>query len=383
MDEICESIERITQPDGAPYRDYLRIGSRLGTNEAYTERLLQKRSEGVRSRRELQELIDRTRVVVGTVASVGGKNELFQLKRFDRIVVDEASQILEPLLGALLTRAPRSLLIGDHRQLPAVVQQGKSGTEVSDPLLREIGLTDLGTSLFERLYLRAKHQGWTWAYDQLKHQGRMHREIMAFPAVEFYGGGLDILPEPLPHRTRQLLPLTLLPTGAHLDDSLCANRLVFLKTPADHRTGDPKVNGHEADMMVELIQAFERLYANREVPLQPGDIGIITPYRAQIAYIRRALAAAGLRADDYLVDTVERYQGSAKRIILMSLCANEPEQVDRMSQLSSEGVDRKLNVAMTRAQEHLVLVGCPEILRHGKVYAKLLDYLENPVATVG
>ncbi len=383
VDEICESIERITLPDGRPYRDYLRIGSRLGTNEAYTERLLQKRSEGVSSRRELQELIDRTRVVVGTVASVGGKNELFQLKRFDRIVVDEASQILEPLLGALLTRAPRSLLIGDHRQLPAVVQQGKSGTEVRDHRLQEIGLTDLGTSLFERLYLRAKDQGWTWAYDQLKHQGRMHREIMAFPAVEFYGGGLDILPEPLPHRERQLLPLTLLPTGAHLDDCLCANRLVFLKTPADHRTGDPKVNGHEADLMVDLVQAFERLYAKRDFPLQPGDIGIITPYRAQIAYIRRALAAAGLRADDYLVDTVERYQGSAKRIILMSLCANEPEQVDRMSQLSSEGVDRKLNVAMTRAREHLVLVGCPEVLRHGEVYAKLLDYLENPVPAVG
>ncbi len=376
VDEICESIERILLPDGTPYRDYLRIGSRLGTCAAYTERLLQKRSEGASNRRELQELIDRTRVVVGTVASVGGKNELFQLKRFDRIVVDEASQILEPLLGALLTRAPRSLLIGDHRQLPAVVQQGESGTKVADALLQEIGLTDLGTSLFERLYLQAKRSGWNWAYDQLKHQGRMHREIMAFPALEFYGGGLDILPEPLPHRRRQLVPLALVSTGTKLDDSLRTSRLVFINTPADHRTGDPKVNGHEADMMVQLVQAFQRLYATSDLPLRPDDIGIIAPYRAQIAYIRRALAAAGLRADDYTVDTVERYQGSAKRIILMSLCANDTEQVDRMSQLSSEGVDRKLNVAMTRAREHLVLVGCPAVLRHGEVYARLLDYLK-------
>ncbi|WP_198661778.1 DEAD/DEAH box helicase [Lewinella sp. IMCC34183] len=375
VDEICESLERIRDTSGAPFRDYLRIGSRLGTSEKYTDRLLQVRSQGIRNRKELRQLIDAARIVVGTVSSVGGKNELFQLKTFDRIVVDEASQILEPLLGALLTRAPRSLLIGDHRQLPAVVQQGPAGTGVTDTALRDIGLTNLGTSLFERLYLTARRNGWTWAYDQLMHQGRMHREIMLFPALEFYQGDLHILPESVVHHERQLLPLSLAGAVTPLEQQLAARRLVFVATAADVVSADPKVNRYEAEMMVELVEAYRRLYADTAQPLGPGDVGIITPYRAQIAVIRRELVAAGLSPDDYTVDTVERYQGSAKRIILMSLCANREEQLERLSNLSSEGVDRKLNVAMTRAREHLVLVGCPDVLRQSEVYAKLLAHV--------
>lgn len=381
VDEICESIEKIRTPDGEPFRDYLRIGSRLGTHDAYADQLLQVRSAHLRQRKQLRALIDRTRVVVGTVASVGGKNELFQLKQFDRIVVDEASQILEPLLGTLLTRAPRSLLIGDHRQLPAVVQQGAQSASVNDETLQQIGLNDLSTSLFERLYLRAKSAGWTWAYDQLRHQGRMHQDIMRFPALHFYGGDLDILPHTVAHRSRQVAPLALRANGQPLHRRLAAHRLVFIETQADRITADPKVNQHEARTIVQLVEAFRTLYDGTETPVRPGDIGIITPYRAQIAYIRRELTAAGHAPDDYTVDTVERYQGSAKRIILMSLCANESVQLDRMSQLSSEGVDRKLNVAMTRAREHLVLVGCPDVLRQNDIYAKLLEHVRTTAGT--
>ena len=374
VDEICESIERI-EVDGEPFRDYLRIGSRLGTAPAYADRLLQLRSKGARNRRELRRLIDDCRVVVGTVASVGGKNELFKLKAFDRIVVDEASQILEPLLGGILTRAPRALLIGDHRQLPAVVQQGEGSTKVMDETLRDSGLTALSNSLFERLYLTAKRNGWTWAYDQLQQQGRMHREIMAFPALHFYQGSLDILPESIGHHLTQLAPLDLGEPLDQLQHQLCEQRLVFLPTTIDHGTPDPKVNRHEAELLVKLVEAFTALYLGTDRPIRPGDIGIITPYRAQIAYIRQQLSQEGYAADDFTVDTVERYQGSAKRIILMSLCANDSGQLERLSQLSEEGVDRKLNVAMTRAREHLVLVGCPDVLRQSEVYNKLLTHV--------
>ena len=374
VDEICESIERI-KIDGLPFRDYLRIGSRLGTGEAHQEQLLQVRSEGIQRRKELRALIDNSRVVVGTVASVGGKNELFKLKTFDRIVVDEASQILEPLLASLLTRVPRAVLIGDHRQLPAVVQQDEALTKVSDATLREAGIRDLGTSLFERLYLTAKREGWTWAYDQLSHQGRMHETIMAFPALHFYQRNLRILPESIHHHRVQRAPLAMNAPAGELQEQLCQARLVFLPTPVDHGTPDPKVNQHEAALMVHLIEAFIALYADTEAPVLPGDIGIITPYRAQIAYIRQELAREGYEADDFTVDTVERYQGSAKRIILMSLCANDSGQLERLSQVSEEGVDRKLNVAMTRAREHLVLVGCPDVLRQSEVYDKLLTHV--------
>ena len=206
VDEICESIERIVNADGSPFRDYLRIGSRLGASEAYQDRLLQNRSQGIRSRKELRAIIDGTRVVVGTVASVGGNNELFQLKTFDRIVVDEASQILEPLLAALLTRSPRCLLIGDHRQLPAVVQQHAEDTKVIDPSLLAAGVGNLATSLFERLYLTALQRDWHWAYDRLRHQGRMHREIMSFPrAALLRGRAGDTTPMPSANTSRNWL----------------------------------------------------------------------------------------------------------------------------------------------------------------------------------
>ena len=377
VDEICESIERIRTADGAPYREYLRIGSRLGTDAAYSDRLLQSRSQGLTRRRDLRAMVDRCRVVVGTVASVGGNNELFKLKAFDRIIVDEASQILEPLLGTLLTRAPRCLLIGDHRQLPAVVQQGEYATHVHDKTLREAGIKDLGNSLFERLYLTAKEAGWTWAYDQLRHQGRMHRDVMAFPARHFYQDRLDILPPTIGHHRNQIAPLSLSAPDGQLQRQICEQRMVFIDTEADLGSSDPKVNRHEAEVMVRLVDAFRSVYALTDRPVQTGDIGIITPYRAQIALIRRKLSEAGLDPEDYTVDTVERYQGSAKRIVLMSLCTNDAQQLDRLSQLSEEGVDRKLNVAMTRAREHLVLVGCPTILRHNDVYAKLLDHVKT------
>lgn len=377
VDEICESIERIMTPEGEDFTNYLRIGSRYGVAPRFEERLLQVRSESVTKRAELKAMIQSTRIVVGTVASVGGKGELFALKQFDRIVVDEASQILEPLLAGLLPRAPQSLLIGDHRQLPAVVQQSSDDTRVHDERLRAIGLRDLSTSLFERLYLTAQRKGWHWAYDQLSHQGRMHQDIMAFPAEQFYQGQLRILPETIPHHRTQLLQLSLAPASAPLSKSLSERRLLFIPTRPDDRNADPKVNGYEADKMVELIAAYTELYAVTDQPILAGDIGIITPYRAQIAHIRRHLHAAGLPLADYTVDTVERYQGGAKRIILISLCTNEDQQIRMLSQVSEEGVDRKLNVAMTRAREHLVIVGCPEILRQSTVYGELLDFAEG------
>ena len=396
VDEICESIERILV-GGEPFRDYLRIGSSSGVGPAFTRQLLQVRSAEYNKRSELKALIERTRVVVSTVASVGGKGELFALKSFDRIIVDEASQILEPLLAGILPRAPRALLIGDHRQLPAVVQQSPEDTRVYDPALRAIGLRDLSTSLFERLYLTAQAREWTWAYDQLSYQGRMHADIMAFPAASFYHGKLNILPEGIAYRQTQLEQLDFTspvasgltgvsPATAPESDlltTLRANRLVFLATDADHAEADPKVNGHEARLLVDLIGAYTRLYADTARPIAPGDIGIITPYRAQIAHVRRHLQAAGLRPDDYQVDTVERYQGGAKRIVLISLCTNEHHQIRALSQVSEEGVDRKLNVAMTRAREHLVILGCPDILRQSKVYAELLDFCAAPDSSRG
>jgi DNA replication ATP-dependent helicase Dna2 len=372
VDEICESIERI----GDGFRDYLRIGSRYGTAAAYQDRLLSIRSEHFTSRAELIEMLTTTRVFVGTVASVGGKEELFKLKGFDRIIVDEASQILEPLLLGLLCRTPKALLIGDHRQLPSVVQQKAAESKVYDAELHEAGIKDLSVSLFERLFLKAREEGWDWCYDQLRFQGRMHLDIMAFPAQTFYEQTLEILPEGIPHRQHQLTPLALGAATKLTFEQLSRQRVCYFPTEIDYTSTDRKTNRHEARQVVEIIHELQHLYATSPQPLASGDIGIITPYRAQIANLRRQLIQAALNPDDFTVDTVERYQGGARRIIIISFCTNDNLQMAALAQTNAEGIDRKLNVAMTRAREQLILIGCPEILNSVPHYAQLLNFIQ-------
>lgn len=376
VDEICESIEKVTEH---PFKDYLRIGSRYGTAPSFQQQLLSVRSEQYDSRAGLIQLLGETRIFVGTVAGVGGKEDLFKLKQFDRIIIDEASQILEPLLLGLLCRIPKAVLIGDHRQLPAVVQQDEESSRVYDSeLVEAIKLEQLGTSLFERLYLRANEAEWSWAFDQLKYQGRMHQEIMNFPAQAFYGGNYYILPDEIPYRAVQLASLQCSTPQDELQQQLIKHRLTYFPTPVDHSSIDYKTNIHEAQLLLQVIQAFEALYQHTDQPIQIGEIGIITPYRAQIANIRQVLYAAGLEPDHYTVDTVERYQGGARRIILLSFCTNDQRQMRSLAQTNAEKIDRKLNVAMTRAREHLVLIGCEAILRSVPHYDALLDFIKLP-----
>jgi DNA replication ATP-dependent helicase Dna2 len=106
--------------------------------------------------------------------------------------------------------------------------------------------------------------------------------------------------------------------------------------------------------------------------VSPLSIGIITPYRAQIAQIQSTLKAKQLDVTKITVDTVERYQG-ARDIILISLCTNDVSQLSSLISLSEEGVDRKLNVALTRARKHLIVIGNVEILSQSEIYKWFID----------
>ncbi|HMQ59619.1 MAG TPA: AAA domain-containing protein [Flavilitoribacter sp.] len=370
VDEICEAIEQI----GEQVRgDYLRIGSRYASDSRFHDQLLQSKLEKLSTRKELKSLIADHRIIVGTVASVAGKPELLKLKKFDRVIVDEASQVLEPMLISLLAQIGRFILIGDHRQLPAVVTQPVTHSVVRDPLLTDAGFTDLRNSLFERLYLQCQRQGWTWAYGQLSKQGRMHAGIMAFPNEHFYEGKLDILPEGTPGRNRQVAPLKLTEpdTDQTLAKVMAAERVIFMPTEVDLTSANLKTNRCEAALIARLTAAFTQLYKQQDRTL---NIGIITPYRAQIAMIRQSLTDAGIDPDGLTIDTVERYQGGARDVILISLCTNHYSQMTSLSAQNDEGVDRKLNVALTRAREHLVILGNPGVLKESPVYGRLMDF---------
>lgn len=368
VDEMCEAIESIHETVRS---QYLRIGSRYGVRADYQPRLLDTLASACKTRQELLEMLSEQRIVLGTVASLQGKPELFNLIQFDRLLVDEASQIIEPSLAGFMTRFDKVLLIGDHLQLPAVVTQDKSLTSVKNEELIKIGLKDLRDSLFERLYLRCQVMGWDWAYARLSHQGRMHEEIMAFPNQIFYKGGLKILPlNSEDHFQRKAIELidSLDSQENQLWNSIISKRVNFLQTPIDKTHLHGKINRHEAALIAEIIPLFRQMYQNKSI-----SIGVITPYRSQIATILHTLQSKNIDLSAVQIDTVERFQGAAKDIVILSLCLNDKHQLANLVSLSAEGVDRKFNVALTRARQHLVVLGNPEILKLDERYKAFME----------
>jgi DNA replication ATP-dependent helicase Dna2 len=187
----------------------------------------------------------------------------------------------------------------------------------------------------------------------------MSAEIMAFPNVWFYDGQLRVLDLPAPAD----LPVADLPP------------VVFLPVPVgDTALPHAKTNRAEAELAVQLVRRFRIALQQAGQPWHPAKtLGIITPWRAQIAQIRAALTEAGENPDDITIDTVERYQGGARDIIIVSTCVNNAWQLQSLVNLSREGVDRKLNVALTRARRYVAVIGNEDILRLDERYRAFID----------
>lgn len=376
VDEICEALELIRNETGC---HYLRIGSRYAVQEKFRNRLLDEQIRPMQNKGELMELLKSTRIFAGTVASIQGKKELFLLKNFDTVVIDEASQILEPQLVGLLTLFRRFILIGDHMQLPAVSAQTPSETRISSAELGALGFISLSTSLFERLYEQCKRNAWDHAYDMLHYQGRMHYEIMQYPAVSTYGGRLSILPGGLAgdRQTQALsgrfphVPPGILPV-------LCHSRTLFVPLQSRRSAIGAKSNTGEARMIAKLVASIHALYLANSMSWKESTLGIITPFRAQIALIRHALSEQfGGEVPMLTTDTAERYQGGARDIIVLSTVISDPSQLVQMTSVNEAGVDRKLNVAITRAREQVIVVGDPAVLCQANQYNLLIASYET------
>lgn len=373
VDEICEAIEEVSQ---AAQANYIRIGSAYSSSERSQHALFSNKISSINNRKELKQVIQEHRIFVATVASIQNRQELLELKQFSRVIIDEASQILEPMLVSLLSTFEKFVLIGDHKQLPAVVQQDKKFSKVQHEELQALGLQDMRDSLFERLFLRCKHEKWDWAFDMLSYQGRMHRDIMDFPNRFFYENTLKILPQNCGVNQSDRPAYDVIQDN-ELSIKLAQNRVLYFDTPVEDNPQNKKINVHEAEKIAEILDAYHRLYQdnNKTIDYQK-TIGIITPYRAQIVQIKNALEARNVDYGKFTIDTVERYQGGARDIILISLCINDRSQLDKLVSLDTEGkVDRKLNVALTRSKQHLVIVGNKELMEESPIYNNLLEWL--------
>ena len=364
VDEICAMLT-----DAGI--DYIRQGSETSCDPRFADHLLDKvMGEHPRMDEVRQRIID-TKVIVSTTSTMLSRPYLFQLKHFSLCIVDEASQILEPNIIGLLAspQIDRFILIGDHKQLPAVIQQPDD-----DPRLSSCRL-----SLFERLLRVEREAGRTAFTAILQRQGRMHPDIAVFPNEMFYGRE-QLQPVPCPHQEEQQLDYPQ-PSKDELDDLLKQRRVIFFpSSTAPSLAGgeasfSDKVNPHEAHIVADLLQRIYRQYGERFDTSR--TVGVIVPYRNQIAMIRREIEALDIPALlDVSIDTVERYQGSQRDVIIYSFTVKRPYQLDFLTAncFEEDGhvIDRKLNVAMTRARKQLLMTGEERVLCQNPLFAELI-----------
>ena len=316
---------------------------------AYTNRAV----EEIRSMLEDACLADDERILTGTTSMMQARPFLLEGHHFSLAIIDEASQVLEPGLIGLLSsdQIDRFVLIGDHKQLPAVVQQNPEESIIDNPLLRNIGLNDCRQSLFQRLYNWEVQQQRTQFIGTLHRQGRMHPDVASFASNHFYHAWLQ--PVPLPHQQETAIGYDL-PSQDAIDDILKTHRIVFFDSTPN---------------TIDLALRIRRFYGDHFNPEK--TLGIIVTYRHQIAAIREALP-------DISIDTVERYQGSQRDVIIYDIGVSRQYQLEFLTASTftdDEGqvVDRKLNVALTRARKQMIIVGCSSILRQNTLYRQLID----------
>ena len=379
VDEICNML---TENE----LDYIRIGNEFSCDPKYSDHLLKEVLDDNATLNSIKSTLADARIVVATTSTMNSNAALFNIKHFDLAIIDEASQILEPNIIGLLTarhaerRAiDRFILIGDHKQLPAVVQQSDAETEIDDGELLRINLLSCANSLFERLILTERAAGRTDFIGTLHKQGRMHPDIADFANRKFYAREqLECVP--LAHQLEQTLAYNET-SEDETDDVLKAHRMIFIPSkPCRQLNISEKVNTEEARIITDLLRRLYRQLGNNFDPQK--SVGVIVPYRNQIAMIRKEIEKLGIpELEEISIDTVERYQGSQRDIILYSFTIQSRYQLDFLTANTfyedGQPIDRKLNVAITRARKQLILTGNEQTLRHNQLFAELIDYIKE------
>ncbi len=385
VDELCAMLESTGV-------DYIRIGSEYSADPAFKHRLL---AETVRRSPHLDGVraqIGAARVIVGTTSTIMSRPFIFDIKAFTLAIVDEASQILEPNIVGLLAahrtggdgqqecRIRKFVLTGDHKQLPAVVRQDETSSAVTSEALRAIGLTDCRDSLFERLLRLERKAGRTEFTGVLRRHGRMHPDVAFFPSHEFYESErLEAVP--LPHQQETALPYADIGLGDRLDTLLRTHRMVFIPSPMCRRPElSDKVNTAEAAIVAEVMRRVRLMLGAAFDPAK--SIGVIVPYRNQIAVIRREAERFGMpELEAVSIDTVERYQGSQRDVIIYSFTVQNEWQLEFLAgSCFDDGghtIDRKLNVALTRARRQTVMTGNAATLGKNPVFKRLMEYVRE------
>ena len=324
------------------------------------------------------ELFGEARVIASTL--VGAANRLLDGQKFGTLFIDEAAQALEAACWIPMRRVSRVVLAGDHCQLPPTVK--------SIAALK----AGLGKTLMERIVEMHPE-----AVTLLKIQYRMNDDIMRFSSNYFYGGQVESAPEV---RFRSILdmdiPMTWIDTEptpnpsqreGSLDALVTESSLQSNETPLplggvgggfrEEFVGESfgRINKAEAELTLLALQNYFEKIGKQRLLDERIDVGIISPYRAQVQYLRRLLMKR-----EYFkpfrrlisVNTVDGFQGQERDIIVISLVrSNDEGQIGFLRDL------RRMNVAITRARMKLIILGnAPTMTRH-PFYRQLWQYIDN------
>ena len=304
------------------------------------------------------QLFGEARVIACTL--VGSANRLLDGHKFGTVFIDEAAQALEAACWIPIRRCSRVILAGDHCQLPPTVK--------SIAALK----AGLGKTLMERIVDNKPE-----VVTLLRVQYRMNEEIMRFSSDWFYGNQVESAPEvkyrsildldvPMewvhPSLTSDLIPLT-----SHISP---------LTSYSEEFIGESfgRINKAEAELTLQVLQQYFERIGKTRILSERLDVGIISPYRAQVQYLR-----SQLKKREYFkpfrqlitVNTVDGFQGQERDIILISLVrSNDEGQIGFLRDL------RRMNVAITRARMKLIIVGDPQTMTRHPFYRRLYEYVE-------
>ena len=299
------------------------------------------------------DIFGQVRVIASTL--VGAGNKLLDGKRFGTVFIDEAAQALEAACWIPIRRASRVILAGDHCQLPPTVkslQALKGG---------------LGKTLMERIVENKPE-----CVSLLQVQYRMNDEIMQFSSDFFYQGRMKSAPE-VAHRLIHEGDAPILWFDTSTIELGEDEQNDFKEKFVGETFG--RINKGEANLTLSLLQIYFQRVGKQRILNDRIDVGIISPYRAQVQYLKRLIKKrAFFKPFRHLisVNTVDGFQGQERDVILISLVrANDMGQIGFLRDL------RRMNVAITRARMKLFILGdAPTMTRH-PFYRRLYDYIQE------
>lgn len=289
------------------------------------------------------DLFNGAHVVASTLVSANSR--LLQGMRFGTVFIDEAGQALEAACWIAIRKADRVVLAGDHQQLPPTIK------------CYEAARDGLDVTMMQRVT-----QSKPSAVALLRVQYRMHEDIMRFSSEQFYGGKVEAAPQV---RDRSILDLD---TPMWWIDT---SEMGFPEQFVGDSFG--RINKPEADLLLEALQEYIKRVGPERILDERVDFAIISPYRAQVQYLRQRLAhCSALRPYRHLctVNTVDGFQGQERDVVFISLVrANSDGQIGFLRDL------RRMNVAITRARMKVVLIGDAATLGRHPFYRRLIEYI--------